>query len=361
MKYPATYYSDYLKLDELLGSCEPLSKKYGEEAHDETLFIIIHQAYELWFKQILHEINSIHAIMNQERVPPNQLATISSRLERIVKIQKILNDQLSIIETMSPLDFMDFRDFLVPASGFQSVQFRQIELKLGLRQEYRLGASQKFFNSRLSEKDKDLMNNLEKEVTLLELIDKWLARMPFDQIGKYNFWDDYQKVIEEIVQEDEKIVSENDTLNEFELKIEMANLKATKENYEQLFNEELYEKYRLEGQNRISRKAKLSAIFIRLHRDEPIFHTPNKIIDLLIDIDEMFTNWRFQHSLMAHRMLGNKIGTGGSSGHEYLKKSADNNRVFVDFFNLSTFLLPKSRLPELPVSLKEYLGFSAEK
>jgi tryptophan 2,3-dioxygenase len=357
MKYPATYYSDYLHLDTLLDTQKPLSAKYDKEAHDETLFIIIHQAYELWFKQILHEVNSIYEIMDHNPIPPNTLSTVSLRLERIVKILHVLNEQLPIIETMSPLDFMDFRDYLVPASGFQSIQFRQIEIKLGLRQKYRLGADLKFFNSRLNEDDKAELIKLEESPTLLELLDRWLSRMPFDQFQDYDFWEQYQSVVDKMLKDDEETIQDNKTLQDLELKIEMANLKATHENFKQLFDDKKYAHYLEDGQNRISRKAKLAAIFIRLFRDEPIFHLPNKIFDSLIDIDEMMTTWRFKHALMAHRMLGSKIGTGGSSGHEYLKKSADNNRVFVDFFNLSTFLIPKSEIPQLPEELKHVLGF----
>jgi len=80
----------------------------------------------------------------------------------------------------------------------------------------------------------------------------------------------------------------------------------------------------------------------------------------LIDIDEMFTTWRYQHSIMAHRLLGTKIGTGGSSGHEYLKKAADNNRIFTDLFDLATFLIPEHTIPDLPQSIKRDLGFVFE-
>jgi tryptophan 2,3-dioxygenase len=77
----------------------------------------------------------------------------------------------------------------------------------------------------------------------------------------------------------------------------------------------------------------------------------------MMDIDENFTTWRYRHALLAQRMLGTKIGTGGSSGHVYLKRAADNNRVFLDLFNLSTFLIPHSRLPKIPETLKKKLNF----
>ena len=79
-----------------------------------------------------------------------------------------------------------------------------------------------------------------------------------------------------------------------------------------------------------------------------------------MDIDENFTAWRYRHSILAQRMLGSKVGTGGSSGHQYLKRTAENNRVFLDLFNLSSFLIPKKALPELPKELKKDLSFFYE-
>lgn len=360
MKHEPIYYGEYLQLDKILGAQNLKSKEHGNEAHDETLFIIIHQTYELWFKQIIHEINSVYDLFNVEKVRPDSLGTINHRLQRIVEIQRVLNDQLAIIETMTPLDFMDFRDYLVPASGFQSIQFRTIELKLGLRQKYRLGVDQKFFNSRLKEEDKAHLIELEKEPTLLELIDAWLARMPFGTGQGYNFWQNYQEAVNDILEQDKKIILENDTLHPKEKEFELKNLEATKNTYEILFDEEKYNKLLETNQVRFSREAKLAAIFIKLFRDEPILQIPNRLLGLLIDIDEMFTTWRYRHAIMAHRMLGTKIGTGGSSGHDYLKKSTDNNRVFTDLFDLATFLIPKPSIPELPAALKKQLGFFHE-
>ena len=111
------------------------------------------------------------------------------------------------------------------------------------------------------------------------------------------------------------------------------------------------------GQRKLSQKAMLNALFIMLYRDEPMLSMPFQMMTILMDIDENFTTWRYRHMLLAQRMLGSKIGTGGSSGHTYLKKAADNNRVFVDLFNLSTYLIPRSRLPKIPAEVKKQLNF----
>lgn len=360
MKYDPIYYGEYLKLDQLLDAQNLMSEKYGKPAHDETLFIIIHQTYELWFKQILHEIDSVHGLFSKETLAPTSLATISHRLRRITEIQKVLNDQINIIETMSPLDFMEFRDYLVPASGFQSIQFRMIELKLGLRQEYRLHVDKAFFNSRLKPEDRDFMLKLEEDTTLLELIDSWLSRLPFGKKENFDFWEHYQKTVEEMLKADEEIIRSNKTLDEKTKEFEIKNLDATRETFSVLFDDKKYNTLRENGEVRISREAKLALIFIKLFKDEPILQMPNQILDLLIDIDELFTTWRYRHAIMAHRMLGRKIGTGGSSGHDYLKKSTENNRVFTDLFNVATFLIPKSTVPLLPSDIKKDLSFNYE-
>jgi len=360
MKHEPVYYGEYLKLDQILNAQQLKSKQHGEEAHDETLFIIIHQTYELWFKQIIHEVDSIYKLLNTDKVKPTSLGTVNHRLNRVVEIQRILVDQLGIMETMTPLDFMDFRDYLVPASGFQSIQFRTVEVKLGLRQKYRLGIDKKYFNSRLSEKDKQFLIELEEKPTLLELLDSWLARMPFAKQEGYNFWEEYKIATTNMLDNDQKIIEANTTLGPQEREFELRNLQSTRLNFESLFNPEKHKELMDQGKVRLSMDSIRAAIFIRLFRDEPIFQIPNRMLDLLTDIDEQFTNWRDRHAIMVHRMLGTKIGTGGSSGHEYLKNSSDNNRVFTDLFNLATFLIPRSHVPKLPEQIRAELGFVFE-
>jgi tryptophan 2,3-dioxygenase len=119
----------------------------------------------------------------------------------------------------------------------------------------------------------------------------------------------------------------------------------------------LHEELISKKERKLSQKAILNALFILLYRDESMLTLPHQILTSLMDIDENFTTWRYRHALMAQRMLGTKIGTGGSSGHQYLKRAADNNRAFIDLFNLSTFLIPRSRLPEIPLNIKKKLNF----
>ena len=116
-------YSDYLKVGELLELQSPLSE--GPE-HDEMLFIVIHQVYELWFKQILHELAHLEELLLR-----NDGAHARGTLKRILTILKVMVAQLDILETMTPLEFLSFRDRLESGSGFQSHQFRELEFALG--------------------------------------------------------------------------------------------------------------------------------------------------------------------------------------------------------------------------------------
>ena len=130
--YPPVSYPDYLQVEKITNAQFPKSDEYKKPAHDEMLFIIVHQTYELWFKQILWEIDSVIEKFSQDKIDEVHMLKMVSRLERVIEIQKVLISQIDVLETMTPLDFLDFREFLVPASGFQSAQFRLIENKMGL-------------------------------------------------------------------------------------------------------------------------------------------------------------------------------------------------------------------------------------
>src|SRR5262245_20028542 len=123
----AVTYASYLKLDELLSLQRPLSAK---PEHDELLFIVVHQVYELWFKELLHELDRVRRLLEEDESHRAQ-----HTLKRILTILKVMVAQLDIIETMTPLEFLSFRERLEAASGFQSDQFRQIEFILGMKSD----------------------------------------------------------------------------------------------------------------------------------------------------------------------------------------------------------------------------------
>ncbi|WP_341503563.1 tryptophan 2,3-dioxygenase family protein [Gallaecimonas sp. GXIMD4217] len=351
------YYGDYLQLDKLLDAQHPESAKYGNEAHDEMLFIVVHQAYELWFKQMLHELRSVMALFGSDQVPEDKLATAVHRLKRFVNIQQLINQQIAVLETMSPQDFLEFRDYLVPASGFQSIQFKELEIRLGIKRGKRIAFDQKSFYNRLNDQDRAYLEDLEQQESFAEMLDRWLARLPFLEFGDFAFWDHYRQAADEMLDSDEAIIRGNPHLDDEELKQQLEELGGTRARFAALFDEGNHQQLLDSGQMELSHRALLSALFINLYRDEPLFHLPFQLLTCLMEIDEQFTAWRYRHALMVQRMLGSKIGTGGSSGHDYLKRTTETNRFFKDLYAVSTYLLPKHALPALPNEVKRELGF----
>ena len=350
-------YGSYLQLDRLLDSQTLKSTESGNSVHDEMLFIIIHQAYELWFKQILHELDSVLDMFRGNYVQEENFGIVVARFDRIIEIQKILVNQISILETMTPMDFLEFRDLLTPSSGFQSVQFRLIENKLGMRSEDRIQYGKQRYNQLLDDADVESVLKSENEPSLFELLENWLERTPFLQMDEFNFWESYQSAVKDMVENDIAKIKSNTQFDDETINNSLKQYEIIQRTYNALFDEDEYKKLQKDGHRRLSQKATLGALFIQLYRDEPITQLPHRLLNQLINIDQLFTSWRNRHRLLVFRMIGVKIGTGGSAGHAYLKKTAENHSVFRDIANLSTYIIPRSSLPKLPKKLKKELGF----
>ena len=350
-------YGEYLQLDKILDSQALKSEQKGNLVHDEMLFIIIHQAYELWFKQILHELDSVIDMFTGNYVQEENTGTVVARLGRIIEIQKLLIDQVGILETMTPMDFLEFRDLLTPASGFQSVQFRQIEIKLGMDIEHRVRFGKQRYDEYLESDDRNKVLESESDPSLFTLLEDWLERTPFLQFEEFNFWESYQKSVEKMITDDVERININSTLGDSARKVSLKNYDIITKTFEALFDENKYQNLLNEGHRRMSQKATLGALFIKLYRDEPILQMPHRLLTQLVDMDQLLTSWRYRHSLLVFRMIGVKIGTGGSAGHSYLKKTAEKHSIFRDISNLSTYIIPRSSLPKLPKMLKKELGF----
>lgn len=349
-----TQYAEYLKVPQLIQLQELKSVQKNRPAHEEMLFIIIHQVYELWFKQILFEIDSVLNIFSQPNMDERNMLKVVSRLQRVIEIQKLLIQQVDVIETMTPLDFLEFRDLLVPASGFQSHQFRLIENKMGLKQ--RLKFNNQDYKTLLLKDEQPIVKQSEDSPDLFTSLEKWLERTPFVASGNYNFWQSYSEAVEKMFDKNEASIKNLD-LEDADKQVHLTNLATARESFRSIFNEQDYARMQEQNMWRMSYKALQAALFIQLYRDEPLLQLPFNLMMSLQNIDENFTQWRQRHAQMAHRMLGAKMGTGGSAGHKYLATAADRHKVFTDLFNLSTFLVPRSQLPDLPADLKKKLNF----
>jgi tryptophan 2,3-dioxygenase len=353
---PLSYW-DYLQLDRLLDCQRLVSARHGEPAYDELLFVIVHQTFELWFKQILFELDAVVEVVGQDVVPEKEMGQVVARLGRITTIQRLLLDQIDVLETMTPLDFLDFRDELIPASGFQSVQFRLIENTLGLRPRHRLKIRGSPYTSTLSDEHARQLEASAARPSLLDHVERWLERTPFLHFGDYDFWHAYQQAVEEMLARERRVIETHPNLDDQGRAEQLATLKQTSASFAAAFDADRYAELVASGKRALSHQAFRAALLVNLYRDEPIFQLPFRLLTALVDIDEGFTAWRYRHALLAHRMIGARMGTGGTAGHAYLEAAARQHRVFRDLFDLPTFFLPRSALPKLPPEVSEQMGF----
>jgi tryptophan 2,3-dioxygenase len=352
------YYNDYLQLNKILDAQHPESFKSGNEpAHDEMLFIIIHQAYELWFKQILFELDFVMKVFKKDKIDDNSedLNLVRHRLNRVIKILELLAQQIDLLDTMTPLDFFEFRNLLMPASGFQSVQFRLIEARLGLQMDNRFN---KDYYKRTNEGgfDKPDFNKINETVSaanLLSLINNWLERIPFfenDLWKNYQnqfpatgnlhpFWSDYRNIYKNGLNE-----REASKINDFDF----------------IFfeNKNNFPDEQLPRRPMLSAEGMRAALFIMLYRDFPVFQTSYQILDSLVETDHQMSNWRHKHLDMVRRMIGMRMGTGNTSGRGYLEGALNSHYIFKDIAGLSTFLIERKKLPKLPSELIQKLNYN---
>jgi tryptophan 2,3-dioxygenase len=345
-------YIDYLQLNKILDAQFPESNNQNKPAHDEMLFIIIHQTYELWFKQLLYEAESVNQIMQKPSLNDNspELQTVVHRLSRCTTILKVLVHQIDIMETMTPMDFLDFRNMLRPASGFQSWQFKKLEAMLGLKYEHRYG--QEYYISQLKQEQIDIIKKAESEQSLLELVNRWLERMPFfNEEGNWKNFKSLNTPVTENPGEKQHIF-----WKEYRQRYSESLASEEKTNYD-LFDE-VFTENNNDKQRSLSAAACRSALFIMLYRGYPVLQLPFQLLTQLLEIDEQLSTWRYRHINMVHRTIGKRIGTGGSSGRDYLKAALDKHYIFKEIAELTSFLIERNRLPDLSREMERRLGFA---
>ncbi|HXG68035.1 MAG TPA: tryptophan 2,3-dioxygenase family protein [Blastocatellia bacterium] len=263
-------YGGYLKVKELTSLQKLLS---DPPHHDETLFIIIHQVYELWFKQLLHEADTII-----ERLDRDEVLSAGRLVRRCIEIQRVLVNQVAVLETMTPMDFLAFRDRLLPASGFQSAQFRELEYVSGLKERGYL---------KNYPPDSEDHARLQARLEMPSLGDAFFAllrRRGFD----------------------------------LPTQAECEAQGLSKAEAHELRVREL----------------------LRIYQDAEQHYDLFLLAENLIEYDEMFALWRLRHIKMVERMIGSKPGTGGSEGAAYLKTTVE-RKFFPELWELRTYISKK--------------------
>jgi tryptophan 2,3-dioxygenase len=245
-------YGQYLHLDKLLDAQRPVSNPVH---HDELLFIIQHQTSELWLKLVLHELRSAQRFFAADEAAP-----ALKSLARVKSIQRSLTEQWSVLATLTPSEYAEFRSYLGTSSGFQSYQYRAVEFVLGNKNEKML----RFFDQ--DDAARSLLAELLVEPSVYDEFLRYLARHGYD-------------VPPDILERDVTIAHSYDE--------------------------------------------RLVPMFQRIYEDPKGNWEPYETCEELVDLEENFQFWRFRHLKTVERIIGNKIGTGGSSGTGFLRAALD--------------------------------------
>ena len=326
-------YGAYLNLDKILDAQSPPGADGKPRAlvhHDEMLFVVIHQVYELWFKQLLHELTSARDLLSASEVPETDVPRVVASLHRIHEIQRICVAQFTVLETMSPLDFLAFRDQLGSASGFQSAQFREIEILCGLPDEKRIPYEGGSFETHFDAKARARFERRRQEPSFRDVVHRWLMRTPIEE----GFLERFLGAFETYVENQRAIQRANTQLGDEEHAAVDQRLDAYLASCRAFVSEG-------------DAEVRQAALFITAYRDEPLLHWPNALLDSACEFDEWMRIWRYRHARMVERIIGVRVGTGGSSGVGYLDATAARYKIFDDLLQSKTFLVPRSLIPDL--------------
>jgi len=335
------------------------------EAFHEHLFISTHQAFEIWFKQIIYDTDYVLDIMKQNPVPENDLLLVQRILKRINETFRVLPQQFDIIETMTPLDFMEFRSALGTASGFQSIQWRILEHKLGLPTAKRVKYGGRTFDESLPPSEQEFLVKYmnENKTNLFDVMQSWLERTPFlggeasvEKGLPYDWWKQYEIAIQKWLQLTTESIMKL-SLPESEIQSRLENeVFSIQKKFEEILSEEKFAQLKEREKIRLSYGAYKAAIMISLNRTEPLFQIPFQLLQELAELDAKVTQFRYKHAEMVGRMLGSKIGTGGSSGYKYLLQTAREHRVFADLGHTATYMIPPDMIPKLSPAIRSLVS-----
>ena len=306
-------YSEYLRLEELLNLQTGVEGETRKISNDELHFILVHQNFELWFKLVINELSCTRNILSSDYVEETKLPQAVHHMERVIETFKLMSQQWRVMETLEPQDFLNFRDELGTASGFESFQMREMESLMGSKWI-----------------DGKLVGKSETSSSLYDVTCDWLERTPIqgsvygstnDEKSVDDFITDYLSAHKKLYPDTNK-----DAVNFFE---EESSL----------------------------RRRRAGLVFIESYRELPLLAWPRKLISTLIELEQSMILWRTSHARMVERMIGRRIGTGGSSGVDYLDMTTK-YRVFVDLWAVRSILIKKEALPEL--KNKEFYEFRGE-
>lgn len=364
---PTTYW-DYIRVEELL------ALQGGREGHDASLsddevrFIVVHQIDELWFKLVLRELATARNLFARVPVPESDLAFAVAALRRITIMFGLAAQHFALMETMRTQDYLLFRDKLYPASGFQSAQLREIEILFGLDDKDRIALGQEFSYKtalkgpvgsaspalrRVEARERD-------KPTLKDAVLSWLSRTPIDGSAPQDAGDDavVAAFVDAYLKGHERLLADakaNAIAMQKETGEDESRLRAR---YDAQFASAKTHLQALdveESSRKATMRMRAAILFVDSNRSLPLLSWPGQVIDAIIECEQSMLVFRQRHARMVERVIGRRVGTGGSDGVAYLDSTALRYRVFPEVWAARTLLLPPGLCPA--VKNREFYGF----
>ncbi len=363
---PTTYW-DYIRVEELLDLQGGLDKEASPPNNHEVLFITVHQVFELWFQLIHRELLAARDLFSSQVVQEQELSGAVASLKRIHTIFRALASQFEIMETLPTREYLEFRKKLMPASGGQSAQMRQIEVLFGLDERERVPLGTGNWHMQiLHEADgskgaayKRVVDQAADGPTFKEAIESWLYRTPIDGVAHDS--PDAGPALDNFI---ERYL----TAHHSEVVDNLEYAKAIIPGAEA--REDLAQRYEWESNSARAflnpseedggeRKARIRAamVFIETYRELPLLAWPREVLNSLIEVEQSFLIFRQRHARMVERIIGSRTGTGGTEGVKYLDETALRYRIFRDLWAVRTLMIRPGVTPDLEHA--DYYGFSS--
>ena len=349
-------YGNYLQLQTLLN----LQGEERDVSNDEMHFIIVHQTFELWFKQVIKELSDLRDLLCKETVPEEDIPHAVNHLGRTSEIFRLMESQWNVLETLTPQGFLAFRDGLGTASGFESFQAREFEILLGLKNEDRLWGMDPIETFRKlapkSDWDASILAKLEDaqaKPSLFDALMGWLVRTPImgslyesegDEMAVEGYVDAHLNAHQAICENAaSRMIGYGGGGDPEKVAARFAST-----------HKAAVEFLKPDGK---TNRARAGLLFIESYRELPLLAWPRKLIDAIVELEESIVKWRHSHARMVERIMGRRIGTGGTSGVDYLDETSK-YRIFKDLWAVRTILIKPQSRPTLINA--EFYGYSYE-
>lgn len=353
-------YGEYLRLEDLLALQGGLERDERKLSNHEVLFIVVHQVYELWFKLAMRELTAARDIMRKEPVPDQDLSLAVLSLRRVREVLDQAANHFRLMETLTTRDFLDFRDKITPASGFESAQMRALEVLFGLEEKDRihLGREGSYIDALRAvdgsetAASRKVLAQKQDLPTLRQAVDAWLHRTPIrgsspgspgDAAAVQGFVEDYLAAHRAEIG-DVAARAARQSQSEVDRKLLEKRYGAEMDRAREFLTAQDVP----EGDERARRcRIRAALLFIESYRELPLLAWPRDLCDTLVAVEQAFVMFRQRHARMVEREIGRRTGTGGSAGVDYLDETALKYRVFRDFWAVRTILVRRDAVPPL--------------